>query len=83
MNDEPEILKLTGYDEAILGIADVWQSNTQVSTLIYCAEKLTKLLMCDNMTEDEAVEYIEYNIQAAYVGNSTPIIVWPFDESKL
>jgi hypothetical protein len=26
---------------------------------------------------DEAEEYISYNIEGAYVGETTPIIVWP------
>jgi hypothetical protein len=38
--------------------------------------------MLDNLTKDdameveEALEYIEFNIQSAYVGPHTPIILW-------
>ena len=28
------------------------------------------------MTSDEALEYIEFNIEGAYVGEQTPIVMW-------
>jgi hypothetical protein len=33
----------------------------------------------DGMTPEEAQEYFEFNIQGAYVGESTPIYVFPCD----
>jgi hypothetical protein len=30
------------------------------------------------MTEEEALEYIEFNIENAYIGKDTPIIVWEY-----
>ena len=29
------------------------------------------------MSLEEALEYISFNIEGAYVGEATPIIVWP------
>jgi len=34
----------------------------------------------DGMTEEEAIEFIDFNIVGAYVGESTPIIMWPILE---
>jgi hypothetical protein len=31
------------------------------------------------MTQEEAFEFVEFNIEGAYVGEETPIIVWPGD----
>ena len=31
------------------------------------------------MDIDEAREYIEFNIECAYVGEDTPVIVWTLD----
>jgi hypothetical protein len=31
------------------------------------------------MTSEEAREYIEFNIEGAYVGEATPIICWTED----
>jgi hypothetical protein len=72
------MLKIDGFDEALIGIATVWQNNARVDTLIYNGNTLIALLMYDStMTREEAEEYISYNIEGAYVGEATPIIVWP------
>ena len=45
--------------------------------LIYSGEKIVAILVArDRMTSDEALEYIEFNIEGAYVGEQTPIIMW-------
>ena len=49
--------------------------------LVYDAEEIRDLLMSrDGMDFGEAREYIEYNIEGAYVGPTTPILVWKHDE---
>jgi hypothetical protein len=30
----------------------------------------------DGMEQFEAIEYIEFNIEGAYMGERTPVIVW-------
>ena len=79
---EEELLKITGekYDKAIAGIASVWQGNNRVGTLIYDGEKLIEVFMSDGMTREEAIEWISFNIEGAYVGPATPIIMWEYDE---
>jgi len=52
----------------------------RTSVLVYDAEVIRNTLMeRDNMEADEAREYIEFNIEGAYVGPDTPILVWPDD----
>jgi len=76
-----EVLKINGYDKAIIGRANVWQSNTKVETLIYNGNILMQILQnSDGMTEEEALEYIDFNIECAYMGPSTPIIMWDVNE---
>lgn len=75
------MLKLDGYDEALLGQAEVWQRSgdgaARVPTFIYSGPKIINILMTrDGMEEDEAHEFLEFNIAGAYVGPDTPIIVW-------
>lgn len=81
MEDEP-LLKITGhkYDKAIAGIASVWQTNHRVETLIYSGQKLMEIFMDEGMTEEEAMEWISFNIEGAYYGSATPIIMWEYDE---
>jgi hypothetical protein len=48
---------------------------------VYSYDKILDILMIeDGMTEREAIDYIEYNIAGAYVGERTPILVRSIDE---
>lgn len=77
MNEE--MLKADGYDEAIIGQAYVWRNNGQFNVFVYDAEKIRSILMKKGMDSDEAREFIEFNIEGAYVGDYTPIFVWTDD----
>ena len=67
---EEEVLKADGFDDAIIGID--WNN----MRLIYSVKKCIDIL-AEDMSEEEAIEYFEYNIGSAYVGEKTPI--WCFD----
>ena len=74
------MLKLDGHDDAIIGPALIWRNNTMVSVLVYDAEVIRNTLVTrDAMAFDDAREYIEFNIEGAYVGEGTPVLVWPYD----
>ena len=74
------MLKADGFDEAIIGQACIWRNNGMHDVLVYDAEKMRSILMKrDGMTSEEAREYIEYNVEGAYVGEETPVYVWTED----
>ena len=74
------MIKYDGYDEAIIGPASIWRTNTMVSVLVYDAEKIRDILMKrDGMDAEEAREFIEFNIEGGYLGAETPVLVWPND----
>jgi hypothetical protein len=73
------MLKIDGFDEAIIGPALVWKGNSRVDLLVYDGEEIRNILMRDGMDSEEAREYIAFNIEDAYMGEDTPIIVWPED----
>ena len=74
------MLKIDGHDDAILGLALIWGNGSRISVLVYDAEAIRMTLMeRDNMDADEAREYIEFNIEGAYMGPDTPILVWMED----
>ena len=76
------MLKITGHDDAILGPAMIWGvdkkgGGIRISVLVYDAEAIrTTLMDRDGMEAEEAREYIEFNIEGAYMGPDTPILVW-------
>ena len=48
---------------------------------VYSYDKILDILITeDEMTEREAIDYIEYNIAGLYVGELTPILVRNLDE---
>jgi len=59
------------YDSALIGTA------TKFDTVVaaYDIELLTQVLMNQGMSELEALEYMDYNILRAYMGNNTPIYI--------
>jgi hypothetical protein len=66
-----------GLDDAILGQASVWNGNKRVEVLVYDADLMIKVFVDrDGMTEEEANEYILFNIEGAYIGEDTPVLVW-------
>lgn len=72
--------KWDDLDEAIIGPASIWTNKTQVEVLVYNAEVIRNILMSrDGMDFEEAREFIEFNIEGAYIGPDTPILVWPND----
>ena len=74
------MLKADGFDEAIIGQACIWRDKGMHNVLVYDAEKMRSILMeRDNMDSDEAREFIEFNVEGAYVGVETPIYVWTED----
>ena len=66
--DYPELLTLDGFDEAILGVVE----RCDLLVVCYDRNKILEILMRD-MNLDEAMEYFEFNILGAYMGESTPV----------
>ena len=72
--------KWDDLDDAIIGPASIWTNRSQVEVLVYNAEVIRNILMSrDGMTFEDAREFIEFNIEGAYIGVDTPILVWPND----
>ena len=67
------MLKWDGFDNAIVGVGE--RNNTD-SMIVYDYDKMVKVLVTrDDMSYEEAEEYIDFNIVGAWIGDTTPIIV--------
>lgn len=71
--------KLIGFDEAVIGPAVIWYGSSPEQILVYDANIIRQLLVKGGLSWEEAREYIEFNIEGAYVGKDAPIVVWPDD----
>jgi len=69
---EEELLRADGFDSAIIGLDD------RSMRLIYYKSLCINILISQGMTEEEALEYFEFNVSSAWVGDMTPI--WCLDD---
>jgi hypothetical protein len=68
----PDLLKADGFDEAIIGVVQ----RIGVQAICYDEDKVLEILMeRDGMTLIEAMEYFDFNIAGAWVGESTPFFL--------
>lgn len=71
MENQERTLKADGFDSAIIGI----YVESEPPRLIYSKQRMIEVLLSDEIELDEAIEYLEYNTWAAYVGPGTPIYI--------
>jgi hypothetical protein len=66
--EEEEFLKADGFDEAVIGVEE------SSMRLIYSVTKCLEILVTnEEMSLEEAIEYFDFNVRSAYVGDKTPI----------
>jgi hypothetical protein len=65
-----DLIFIDGHDDAIVGLGRQFNKNA----IIYDKNKIIHKL-CEDMTEEEAYEWYEFNIAGAYMGESTPIFL--------
>ena len=72
-----QALLMDGFEHAIISFS---QRINEPLLAVYNHDLMIQTLMKrDNMTYDEADEYIQYNCIGAWVGEQTPIIVKPIN----
>jgi hypothetical protein len=70
MYPEEEFLKADGFDDAIIGV------EPSSMRLVYNMDAMLNILVKDEeMTEEDALEHLDYNVYGAYVGEKTPIYI--------
>ena len=61
-----------GFDDAIIGICE---NSFRVA---YSKSKCIEILIKQDMSEEEAIEFLEYNTFGAYIGALSPILIEEF-----
>ena len=65
-----ESMLADGFDECVMGY-------DKDGRVIYSVEEIIGTLMSrDGMTQEEAIEFYDFNIECAYVGEFTPIYMY-------
>jgi hypothetical protein len=69
--ENPDALLADGFEEALVGVCRRFGQNPLAA---YDYDKCIEILMRD-MSYEEAVEYFEFNVIGAYVGENTPVFL--------
>lgn len=69
---DEEFLIADGFDDAVIGVDE------KNFRLIYSVSACINILISQGMTEVDAIEYFEFNVSGAYMGEKTPI--WCYDD---
>ena len=73
IEENPFALFMEDMDEAIIGIC---RKAGSPSVLAYDYDKYAEVLMeQENMSYGEAVEWMEFNVVSAYMGEHTPVFI--------
>jgi len=72
----PDALLYEGFDDAIIGVSDVFRDGSHSMVVAYDKNKILEILVDrDEMTELEAEEHFDHNIASSYVGGYTPLFI--------
>ena len=71
MGEDETILLADGLENAFMGIGRQFTH----PIAIYSYKKTIKALMRQVMDREEAIEYFDYNIAGAFVGDQTPVFL--------
>ena len=66
----PEALLADGFEDALIGVGQQFNKTLAVYDRQRCIEILMER---DGMSDEEAVEYFEFNVTGAWVGGNPPI----------
>lgn len=76
--EDEEIMLMDGFEEAFIGLS---KRCGQPTLATYSFIKMMEILVeRDDMTWEEADEYIMYNCEGAWMGDLTPIILHQYED---
>lgn len=70
--EDLECITWDNCDDALVGYAE---RCGQPALAVYDYEKLVEVFLAQGMSQEEAVEWIEFNIAGAWVGEQTPLLL--------
>lgn len=77
LHDDMELLFADGFDDCIIGVTNSFDTCSKV---VYNIQKMIQTLIKEGMSEEEALEYFDFNIAGAYVGERTPLYIHVYEK---
>ena len=79
IEDKNEALYADGFEEALIGTGTRFNYEVAIYSFAKC---LDVLVTRDEMSYEDAEEYMYFNVLGAYVGENTPIFLNDFYEEE-
>lgn len=79
-NEQPEVEGAIVFDNCNAAIIGYGGQHGMDPVLVYDYDLLVQIFIEDGLTEQEAIEYVDYNIAGLWAGERTPIIMFRFLE---
>jgi hypothetical protein len=70
LGEDENVLLADGFDDAFVGIGRQFGRPIAVYNRSKCID-----ILKEDMSEEEAEEYFQYNVEGAWVGENTPIFL--------
>jgi hypothetical protein len=68
-----EALLADGFEDALIGLAEGWFGHARRVVALYDLALCRQVLMRWGMDQEEAGEWIDFNVTGAYAGPATPV----------
>ncbi len=75
---DPDILLADGFEDALIGYGTRFMHGVAVYSRSKCLDILVER---DGMDYEEAVEFFDFNVTGAYVGENTPVFLEDLEEN--
>ena len=66
---DQEFLIADGFDDAIIGVEHI------SGRVVYDIDAMIEILKREDMSYEDAIEHLQYNVFGSYVGENTPIYI--------
>lgn len=82
-DDDDRLLVIDDQEDALMGVCSTWSNHSHVRRLVYSGPRMVETYVeRDGMTEEDAEEWIDFNIEGAYMGEHTPIVMWDYHDEE-
>ncbi len=71
-DENPDALLADGFEDAVIGRT---ANHHHPVVAVYDLAKCVQILVDSGMTDEEAEEYLDFNVLGAYVGDNGPLFV--------
>ena len=81
-HEHPEVKGAIVFDNCNAAIIGYGGQHGMEPVLVYDYDLLVRIFMEDGLTEEESIEYVDYNIACLWAGERTPVIMFRFLEES-